>query len=81
MNVIYTVDGQAGELQMPAPYLLFAKAEDLAELVASHFWRSHENPPTTSQVHLARVDGIDLGLFEVRSETRPVYTARAVAQG
>ena len=81
MNVIYTVDGQAGELQMPAPYLLFAKPEDLAELVASDFWRFQEHPPAVCQVHLQRVDGMDLGWFEVRNVTRPVFTATPMARG
>ncbi|MHC6223502.1 hypothetical protein ACYU03_01715 [Pseudomonas sp. X10] len=80
MNVEYTVDGQPGALQMPATYLLFANPKDLAELVASDFWRN-QPPPETCQVHLQRVDGMDLGVFEVRSVTRPVFTAKPVTQG
>ena len=78
MNVIYTVDGEAGSLRMPATYLLVARAEDLAELVASDFWRNKQHPPVTCLVHLLDVDGTDLGIFDVRCVTRPVFTAEAV---
>ena len=78
MNVIYTVNGEAGSMHMPATYLLVARAEDLAELVASDFWRSKQHPPVTCLVHLQNVDGTDLGIFEVRCVTRPVFTATAV---
>lgn len=81
MNVLYTVDGQAGSMLMPATYLLHARAEDLAELVTSDYWRNHQVPPQCCVVHLHSVDNTDLGIFEVRSVTRPVYTARAVVQG
>jgi len=81
MNVEYTVDGQSGTLYMPATYLLVATPEDLAELVASDFWRERPTAPEICQVHLQRVDGMDLGIFEVRSVTRPVFTATAVARG
>lgn len=81
MNVSYSVNGECAELYMPATYLLVARAEDLAELAASDFWRAHQSPPQVCQVHLQSVDGVDLGMFEVRSETRPVFTAIAVAQG
>lgn len=81
MNVMYTVDGQAGELPMPGPYLLAAKAEDLAELVASIHWRAQPIPPLCCTVHLKSVDGLDLGMFEVRSVVRPIFTAKAVSQG
>lgn len=78
MNVLYTVDGQAGSMLMPATYLLFARAEDLAELVTSDFWRNHPAPPERCVVHLHSVDNTDLGTFEVRSVTRPVFTAKAM---
>ncbi|MNJ64441.1 hypothetical protein D3C77_603900 [compost metagenome] len=81
MNVSYSVNGESAELYMPATYLLVARAEDLAELVASDFWRTHQGLPEVFQVHLQNVDGVDLGMFEVRSETRPVFTATAVAKG
>lgn len=80
MNVHFTIDGQEGSLLMPATYFLVARPEDLAELVASDYWRS-QTPPEVCEVHLQSVDGVDLGMFEVRSETRPVFTAKAVAQG
>lgn len=78
MNVTYTVDGEAGSLRMPATYLLVARAEDLAELVASDFWRSKRHPPGACLVHLQNVDGTDLGIFEVLCVTRPVFTATSV---
>ena len=78
MNVFYTVDGQAGSMLMPATYLLVAQPEDLAELVTSDFWRNHQTPPECCVVHLYSVDNTDLGTFEVRSVTRPVFTAKAM---
>lgn len=78
MNVLYTVDGQAGSMLMPATYLLVAQPEDLAELVTSDFWRNHQTPPEYCVVHLYSVDNTDLGTFEVRSVTRPVFTAKAM---
>lgn len=81
MNVHYTVDGAPGALLMPATYLLIARVEDLAELVASDFWRDSPTPPAACEVHLQSVDGVDLGMFEVQSVTRPVFTAKAVARG
>ena len=80
MNVAYLIDGRPGSLPMPATYFLVARPEDLAELVASDYWRS-QTPPEVCEVHLQSVDGVDLGMFEVRCETRPVFTAKAVAQG
>lgn len=79
MNVFYTVDGQDGSMLIPATYLLVARPEDLAELVTSDFWRNHQTPPECCVVHLHSVDNTDLGSFEVRSVTRPVFTAKAVS--
>lgn len=76
MNVHYTIDGQAGSMLMPATYLLVARAEDLAELVTSDYWRNHPAPPECCVVHLYSVDNTDLGIFEVRSVTRPVFMAK-----
>ncbi|MBH3375285.1 hypothetical protein [Pseudomonas juntendi] len=81
MNVLYTVNGQAGSLLIPATYLLVARPEDLAELVTSEFWRNHQTPPECCVVHLHNVEDIDLGSFEVRTKTRPVFTAKAINQG
>lgn len=78
MNVLYTVDGQPGSMLMPATYLLAARAEDLAELVTSDYWRNTPAPPECCVVHLHSVDNTDLGIFEVRSVTRPVFTATAM---
>lgn len=81
MNVAYSVNGDPAELCIPATYLHVARPLDLAELVASDYWRTRQGLPAVCQVHLQSVDGVDLGLFEVRSETRPVFTATAVAKG
>ncbi|MCY1465322.1 hypothetical protein D9M71_834520 [compost metagenome] len=81
MKVAYSVNGDTAELVLPAAYLLVARAEDLAELVASDYWRTRPSLSAVCQVHLQDVDGMDLGMFEVRSETRPVFTATAVAKG
>ncbi|MDR2308880.1 MAG: hypothetical protein LBE53_17020 [Paucimonas sp.] len=77
MIVRYLVNGTASELPLPSIYLETARPEDLAELVASDFWRRRPNevPAVLSLVHLVDVDGSDLGIFEVRSELRPVFTA------
>ncbi|MDV9030507.1 hypothetical protein Q7C30_000115, partial [Pseudomonas sp. RAC1] len=79
--VIYTVDGHEGEMAMPGPYLLVAQPEDMAELVASLHWRTQPIPPPSCTVHLKSVDGLDLGVFEVKGETRAVFTAKALRQG
>jgi hypothetical protein len=78
MNVIYTIDDAPGSMLIPATYLLVARAEDLAELVTSDYWRSHPAPPESCLVHLHNVDNTDLGIFEVWCETRPIYFAKAV---
>ncbi|QLG95744.1 hypothetical protein HZF02_29210 [Pseudomonas yamanorum] len=56
--------------------------EDLAELAAGAHWRDHpEDIPTSiTVVHLQDVDGHDLGLFEVRCEGIPVFTATQLRQ-
>ncbi|MDH1511912.1 hypothetical protein N5I28_19380 [Pseudomonas mosselii] len=81
MIVRYLVDGTPSELPLPSIYLESARPEDLAELVACDFWRQRQDamPPVFSLVHLLEVDGADLGVFEVRSELRPVFTAAALS--
>lgn len=81
MIVRYLVNGTPSELPLPSIYLERARPEDLAELAASDFWRQRQDamPPVLSLVHLLEVDGADLGVFEVRSELRPVFTAAALS--
>lgn len=80
MTVYYSANGISGSLSLPSLYLLNARAEDLAELAASMFWRDRpsELPTEVTLVHLQDVDGVDLGIFEVRRELRPVFTASAL---
>lgn len=77
----YLVNGTSSELPLPSIYLESARPEDLAELVTSDFWRKRQDalPPVLSLVHLVDVDGADLGIFEVLSELRPVFTATALS--
>ncbi|WP_252091507.1 hypothetical protein [Pseudomonas sp. MWU13-3659] len=80
MIVRYLVNGAPCALPLPSVYLEKARAEDLAELVASDYWRQRQEevPADRSLVHLVDVDGTDLGIFEVRSELRAVFTATAL---
>jgi len=77
MLIAYTANGAPGQMGLPDIYVEDLRPEDLAELVASDFWRHHpsETPTPVTLVHLEEVDGRNLGQFEVRREWRPVYTA------
>ncbi|HBO2948523.1 TPA: hypothetical protein L4Q83_000840 [Pseudomonas aeruginosa] len=80
MIVYYSANGSSRSLQLPSVYLENAKAEDLAELAASMFWRElpGEAPSLVTLIHLQDVDGKDLGIFEVRRDMRPIFTATAL---
>lgn len=80
MIVYYCANGISCEIGLPSAYLINARAEDLAELVASDFWRHRqgEEPSLVTLIHLQDVDGADLGLFEVRRDMRPIFTATAL---
>ncbi|HBO3937246.1 TPA: hypothetical protein L4T48_000755 [Pseudomonas aeruginosa] len=80
MIVFYVANGISCEIGLPSAYLVNATAADLAELMASDFWRHRpdELPSLVTLVHLVDVDGADLGLFEVRRDMRPVFTATAM---
>lgn len=77
MLIAYTANGAPGQLALPSHFAENMRAEDLAELVASDFWRRHpsETPTEVTLIHLELVEGVNLGQFEVRREWRPVYTA------
>lgn len=77
MDVFYSANGVSGQIGLPSSYLLNARAEDLAELVASDYWRHRpsEIPSIVTLIHLQDVDGVDLGIFEVRRDMRPVFSA------
>lgn len=67
-------------MALPSVYLESARAEDLAELAAGMFWRERqgEAPWLVTLIHLQDVDGTDLGIFEVRRDMRPIFTATAL---
>lgn len=81
-QVRYMVNGIDDTLRLPCVFLDRARPEDMAELAVSSFWRARpaEEPSDVSQVHLVDVMGVDLGVFEVRREMRPVFTAKAVSR-
>jgi len=75
--VYFCANGISSEMGLPSVYLENARAEDLAELAAGMFWRERhgEAPSLVTLIHLQDVDGKDLGIFEVRRDMRPVFTA------
>ncbi|MCY1309920.1 hypothetical protein D9M70_600630 [compost metagenome] len=77
MIIHFSVNGLPGNLALPAAFIEQRWANELAELVASDYWRHRptEQPSTVTLVHLQNVDGADLGQFEVRREMHPVFTA------
>ena len=82
MNIRYSANTLLGQLPLPSTYVDMCTAEDLAELAAAAHCRDHpeETPTFITVVHLLEVDGHDLGLFEVRCEQRPVFTASQLRQ-
>jgi hypothetical protein len=82
MIIRYVANKLPGELALPTSYVYQRTPEDLAELAAAAHWRDHpEDTPTfVTVVHMRDVDGHDLGLFEVRCEQRPVFTASQLRQ-
>lgn len=77
MIIRYSANSLTGELPLPTSYVDQCTAENLAELAAAAHWRDHpdETPTLITVVHLHDVDGHDVGLFEVRCEQRPIFTA------
>lgn len=77
MNIRYSVNGEPGQFALPSAFIEQCWPSDLAELVADDYWRHHptKEPAAVTLVHLQDVDSVDLGLFEVRHELRPVFTA------
>ncbi|WP_443190136.1 hypothetical protein [Pseudomonas indica] len=82
MILYYSANGISGQLSLPSSFVEDCRAEDLAELVASDFWRHRptETPSLMTLIHLQDVDGADLGIFEVRRDMRPVFTATLLGQ-
>ena len=83
MTLYYSANALIGRLCLPTRYSENCRAEDLAELAAAEHWRAHPDsrPTRVTVVHLHNVEGRDLGLFEVRCERRPVFTACQLHQG
>lgn len=82
MIIRYSANALTGQLPLPTSYVDRCTVEDLAELAAAAHWQNHpEDTPTfVTVVHLLDVDGHDAGLFEVRCEQRPVFTASLLGQ-
>ncbi|MCK9818274.1 hypothetical protein M1B35_30175 [Pseudomonas sp. MAFF 302046] len=82
MNIRYSANALKGCLQLPNFYVDLCTPEDLAELATIGHWQEHpeETPTQITVVHLLDVDGQDLGIFEVRCEQRPVFTASLLRQ-
>lgn len=82
MIIRYSANTLPGQLVLPGTFVLFCTDEGLAELAAAQHWRAHPHDPPShiTVVHLQSVDGKDLGLFEVRCEQQPIYTATRLHQ-
>ena len=81
MRLTYCANGVAGHIDLPIACIEVMTAESLAELAASCHWRDHHPaalPGELTRVHLQDLDGKELGMFEVRREMRPVFTASAL---
>lgn len=77
MRIRYCANALPGSLNMPVQFVESSTAEQLAELAAAMHWRDHpeDSPTVITALHLADVDGRDLGLFEVRCEMQPIFKA------
>lgn len=77
MEIRYCANTLPGQFCLPVAYAENRTAEDLAELAAAMHWKDHpeDSPTLITAVHLQDVDGCDLGLFEVRCEMQPIFTA------
>lgn len=79
MEIRYCANTLPGQISLPSAssYAENCTAEELAELAAAMHWKDHpeDSPTLITAVHLQDVDGSDLGLFEVRCEMQPIFTA------
>lgn len=82
MIIRYVANALPGQMLLPDSYVDMCTPEDLAELATSAHWLDHpeDTPTLITVVHMRDVDGHDLGLFEVRCEQRPVFTASQLRQ-
>ncbi|RMQ48770.1 hypothetical protein ALQ04_04303 [Pseudomonas cichorii] len=79
MIIYYSVNGEPMSLSLPDGFIDRCRPLDLAEITAGDFWRNRV-PEPSCLVHLSDVEGRDLGVFEVRREMRPVFTASPVRE-
>lgn len=77
-RLTYCANGVTGHIDLPIACVAVMPAHSLAELAASCHWRDHPTdlPAQLTRVHLQDLDGEELGMFEVRREMRPIFTAR-----
>lgn len=82
MIIRYSANTLLGQLPLPSSYVGLCTPEDLAELAALAHWQDHpeESPTFITVIHLQDVNGHDLGLFEVRCEQHPVFSASQLRQ-
>lgn len=82
MIIHYSANALPGRLLLPDSYVDMLTPESLAELSTIAHWQDHpeDTPTLITVVHVQDVDGHDLGLFEVRCEQRPVFTASPLRQ-
>ncbi|OFJ42651.1 hypothetical protein BJN42_26560 [Pseudomonas koreensis] len=83
MVIHYAANTLPGTLYLSDSFVLFCSAEGLAELATADHWREHaqDTPCDITIVHLSDVAGRDEGLFEVRRQLQPIYTATRLYQG
>ena len=82
MIIRYSANTLPGQLLLPDGYVDMCTPESLAELATIAHWQDHpeDTPTLITVIHIRDVDGHDLGLFEVRCEQRPVFTASPLRQ-
>lgn len=82
MEIRFCANALPGRLVLPVAYVELLTAEALAELAAALHWREHpeDSPTPITALYLQDVDGRDLGLFEVRCEMQPIFTASRLQQ-
>lgn len=83
MLIHYTANTLPGTLLLSDSFALFCSLEGLAELATADHWRAHpqDTPAHVTVLHLKDVAGKDEGLFEVRCDLQPIYTATRLCQG
>jgi len=77
MRINFSANGLPGKMYLPDKFVQTSNAHTLAELAARSHWADHPGdiPTLVTLIDLQNVDGRYIGLFEVRYEERPVFTA------